>query len=125
MSSLYIKFMDVLLEGAEGLVIPFLGPLLFGWGGALFCRNCTVCLVSSRRRLVKSLTRASMSGSSTLVRASRIWICNWNAGEAMRSLRRSMASGAQLNLSKGDGVVCDGLGRGLWEGRSSSVMSRE
>ena len=66
-----------------------------------------------------------MSGSSTLVRASRIWICSWKAGEARRSLRRSMASGVQLNLRKGDGVVSDGLGHGLWEGRSSSVISRE
>ena len=85
--------------------------------GAPFFRNCTACFVSSRSRLEKSWTRASMSGSSTLVLASRSWICRVKAGED----RRSTASSDQLNLSKG---TVD-LGRGRYRAKSISVMRRE
>ena len=94
-------------------------------GRAPFFRNCTACLVSSRRRLEKSWTRVSMLGSSTLALASRSWICRVKAGEDKRSLRRSTASAVQLNLRRGDGVVLVGCGRGLYRAKSISMTRRE
>ena len=72
--------------------------------GAPLSRNCTTCLVSSRSRLEKSLTRVSMSGFATLVLASKSWICSMKAGDDKRSLRRSTASGDQLNFSSPGGL---------------------
>ena len=66
-----------------------------------------------------------MLGFSTLVLASRSWICSAKVGDDKRSLRRSIASGDQLNLSRGDGTVLVDRGRGRCLAMSISVIMTE
>ena len=66
-----------------------------------------------------------MSGFSTLVLASRSWICSVKVGDDKHSLRQSTASGDQLNLSRGDGTVLVDCGRGRCLAMSISVIRRE